>query len=254
MSTSDAAIARVSIKIPPLWKRNVRIWFAQVESQFEAAGITNEDTKYNHILGSLEPDIAETVSDLVLTKPAKTPYTTLKTRLITDFTTSDSARVRHLVQELELGDKKPSALLRQMQQLSQGQCTDQFLRAIFLDRLPVSVKAILATNTSATLEELGQMGDKIIEVLPSTTVAAVSSPTDVDSTVNKLVEQVTRLTEQVNQLSTRSRSCSRQRSSSRGRNTASKNQDDVCWYHTRYQEKARKCNLPCSFKQQQQGN
>ena len=163
---SDHSVSRVSIKIPPLWKKNVKIWFVQLESQFEASGISSEDTKYNYVVSSLDPEVAESISDLILNKPTSKPYTTLKGRLIADFTASDGARLKELLQDLELGDKKPTMLLRQMKQLSNNQCSDEFLRAIFLDRLPLSAKAILATNTSATLEELSHMADKIIEVLP----------------------------------------------------------------------------------------
>lgn len=257
MKVASAEVARVALKIPPLWKKNIRIWFVQLESQFDACGITSEDTKYNYVLSSLEPEVAESISDLILNKPSAAPYTILKDRLINDFTASDSVRLKALLQDIELGDKKPSVLLRQMRQLSNNQCTDEFLRTIFMDRLPVSVKTILATNSSASLEELGQMGDKIIEVLPSNSaVASIGNSVGETVSINMLCEQISKLTEQVNQLYTRSRSQSRyktnrSRNRSRSQSTSSNDNRDLCWYHQRFQDKAKKCTAPCSFKKQE---
>jgi hypothetical protein len=40
--------------------------------------------------------------------------------------------------ELELGDKKPSQLLREMRMLAGTQVKDDFLKTIFIQRLPVT--------------------------------------------------------------------------------------------------------------------
>lgn len=42
-----AQIARVSERIPPFWHAKPALWIAQIESQFAAAGITNDKTKYH---------------------------------------------------------------------------------------------------------------------------------------------------------------------------------------------------------------
>ena len=109
-------IARVSIKIPPIWQKNVKIWLLQIEAQFATANITAEMTKFNYIIGSLEPDVAELLSDF-LTKPlSNTPYTDLKSRIISEFEESETRKVTKLLMELELGDKKPNQLLRELQE------------------------------------------------------------------------------------------------------------------------------------------
>lgn len=60
---NEADIARVSVKIPPIWKKNIKVWFLQVEAQFTTLGITNETTKFNHVVASLEADVVELISD-----------------------------------------------------------------------------------------------------------------------------------------------------------------------------------------------
>jgi hypothetical protein len=111
---NEVELARVSVKIPPVWRKNIQVWFLQIEAQFSTAGITNENTKFHHVVGSLDTDVAELIADF-LTRPATvTPFTDLKSRLIQEFEESEGRKVTKLLTELELGDKKPSQLLREM--------------------------------------------------------------------------------------------------------------------------------------------
>jgi hypothetical protein len=55
---NEAELARVSVKIPPVWRKNIQVWFLQIEAQFSKAGITNENAKFNHVVGSLGTDVA----------------------------------------------------------------------------------------------------------------------------------------------------------------------------------------------------
>jgi hypothetical protein len=40
----EVELARVSVKIPSVWRKNIQVWFVQIEAQFSTAGITNENT------------------------------------------------------------------------------------------------------------------------------------------------------------------------------------------------------------------
>ena len=75
-------IAAVSIKLPPYWPADPHVWFAQVEAQFATRRITNECTKYQHVVASLQPDIAQEVRDFIIDEPAEKPFATLKAALI----------------------------------------------------------------------------------------------------------------------------------------------------------------------------
>ena len=70
-----------SIKIPPYWPADPQIWFAQVESQFAARGITAQRTMYDHIVGSLSTDVAMGIKDLLLKPPEEKPYNVHKQKL-----------------------------------------------------------------------------------------------------------------------------------------------------------------------------
>ena len=53
-----APVNRVTIKPPPFYRTNPTVWFRQMESQFVLAGITNDTTKYHHILAAIPEDVA----------------------------------------------------------------------------------------------------------------------------------------------------------------------------------------------------
>ena len=71
-------INRVSCKIPPLWKNNIQIWFVQVEANFATSQITNDLTKYNTVIASIDADPLVLVSDLILNPSTENRCETLK--------------------------------------------------------------------------------------------------------------------------------------------------------------------------------
>ena len=254
-------VAAVSIKIPPFWPADPEVWFAQVEAQFATRAITAQKTQFDYVVSSLSPEFAAEVRDLIITPPAENPYTTLKAELIKRTAASAQRKLQQLISGEELGDRKPTQLLRRMQQLlgdhiGAGADANAFLRELFLQRLPSSVRMVLASADAATdLSRLADMADKIVEVA-TPTVAAISN-TDSSSEVKQLKDEVTRLANLVAAL-TRDRP---RRPSFRGprrsRPSSPAPQDQqqqqqqpqrpLCWYHRKFGDAANKCQPPCSW-------
>ena len=69
---------------------------------------------FEHVIASLSPQYAMEVCDLILNPPTSAQYDTLKKQLVKRTTASEQHRLQQLE---ELGDGKPSQLLRRMQQL-----------------------------------------------------------------------------------------------------------------------------------------
>ncbi|KAF6217279.1 hypothetical protein GE061_001633 [Apolygus lucorum] len=91
-SAPGEQIARVSIEIPLLWRRNVKVWRLQVDAQFANSPVTQELTKYNYVLASLDGDVAELISDLLLKPLSVTPYSDLMNRLQAEFEISEGRK------------------------------------------------------------------------------------------------------------------------------------------------------------------
>lgn len=257
-------IARVSAKLPPLWKNNIQIWFIQVEVNFELAGIVNDATKYNHVVAAIDPNTLSAVSDILISPPKTNKYETLKKRLVKEFSQSETHKIRQLVSELQLGDDKPSYLFRKMKELAGTAFTDNnFLKTLWLQRLPAEVQAILSVSTE-TVDNLVNLADKILEVRSDTTGNAVAATSQTIEGRNPHAEEVSalrceiaELTKQVQRLARpqergyRERPFHRSPNRNYRRNSHSRERRDyggMCYYHFKFGDRAFGCKQPCNYR------
>lgn len=263
-SAADISAVSVDLKLPPFWPADPELWFAQVEARFTCRRISSQRSKFDYVVSSLSPEFAAEVRDLLLRPPADNPYTVLKEQLTKRTTASEQRKLQQLFTGEELGDRKPTRLLRRMQQLlgdRPGLMDASFLKELFLQRLPHNVRMVLAsTPDSITLENLAELADKIMEVAAPPSVCAVSAPTvaavstspGLTTEVEHLRADVTRLTKLVQELArpgTRSRSSVR---SSRRSPTPPTTTDPLCWYHQKFGDQAQNCRSPCTWSSKEQ--
>lgn len=122
---------------------------------------------FHYAVAALPPKIATEVRDLFFVPPPNEPYTTLKTELVKRASESEQRPLHQLLRSEELGDRKPSQLLRRLQQLL-GERAASFdtslLKELFLQRLPTNVRMVLATTSDLQLPALAQLADFFMEV------------------------------------------------------------------------------------------
>ncbi|GFW76109.1 uncharacterized protein TNCV_2057561 [Trichonephila clavipes] len=188
----------------------------QAECKRQTAHLVDDDTKYSALVANLDAETLSYVSDIVLSLPNSDKYHTLSQRLITQFTDSETQKIKKLLTDLQLGDEKPSHLLRKMKELSNGQLQDDFLQSLWIQRMPPHIQTVLSAS-SEPLDKLAIIADKVSEVVgaSSTTCAATtipppsqSSSCSVQPTMDSLVRQIQELSLQVAEL-TRERNSSR---------------------------------------------
>jgi hypothetical protein len=246
----EPSVCRVAIKLPPFWPDRVHVWFAQAEAQFLLAGITTDDTKYSHVLSQMDHRIAGEIEDIVINPPAEDKYKKLKDTLISRLSASEEQRVKRLLSDEELGDRKPSQFLRHLRSLAGTTLSDEnILRQLWLRRLPQYVQGILAAQGDLNLERIADIADKIIEAqpCPANAYAVSSSPP-----INTMMLQIEELNKQVaaltSALSDRSRPRTRPNSRARSTSLRKSPKSILCWYHGRFGKNARRCISPCNFK------
>lgn len=248
-----ASSSRITVKAPPFWRANPALWFCQLEAQFDLNRITSDRSKYHTVVAAIESSVLHQVSDLVLNPPETGLYNSLKQRLLDVFMESEQSRLKKLLGEIELGEQKPSSLLREMRNLAGDSITADLLKTLWLQRLPTNIQAILSISSEGT-DSLAIMADKIFETSPRPDEgASYSRSTDFQSQISALTRQIAQME---SHFSRRDRDLNYSRSRSRSKTPAkkfsnsSKSDSDqkVCWYHNKWGDKATSCVGKCDFK------
>ncbi|XP_066254127.1 uncharacterized protein [Euwallacea similis] len=163
-SNNATMVDRVAVKPPPFWSRNPELWFCQLESQFQLAGVTADSTKFHHVVSALNCEVIEQVGDLFRNPPAGDMFLAIKDRLITLFSESEEQKYKKLVSHTSLGDRKPSHLLNEMAGLGGTSVSKRLLKSMWLQQLPNQIQSILASSNDP-LEQLATRADQIAEIL-----------------------------------------------------------------------------------------
>ncbi|XP_037303419.1 uncharacterized protein LOC119193794 [Manduca sexta] len=252
----DGEVYKVSIRIPPFWPEEPEIWFAQVEGQFAINRITSDQTKFNHVINQLDNQYSKEVKDIIIKPPAENKYDTLKALLIKRLTESNEKKLKQLLMHEELGDRKPSRFLRHLQSLAGSDVPDDFLKTIWISRLPYGIQTVLAGQPGTTsLEDLADLADRVNDLSTTSPKVASVSQDNPSSVISDLTREVAELRRQFQKLASQRSGRSRSRtarprsgSSSRQRSQSNYRKYPLCWYHAKFGDRASKCVRPCDYK------
>lgn len=262
----DISAIALQAKIPQFWREQPRLWFAQFEAVV-APHKTSDEQKYNLVIPVLARKDIEQVSDIIYKPPETGKYNALKTRLLSVYEESESKQFQKLLSGLELGDQKPTQLLRVMRDLAGEKVPDNALKLLWMGHLPSQIRAVLSVNTESSLDTLAMMADKmmehtehtIAEVSQCSSTASSSTSSSQDLQFQLLTKEIEKLTLEIASLRKENASQRRSfrqnnyysRSRSRSRTRGGKKPGDSdweCYFHHRFGDKAKRCDSPCARK------
>ncbi|KAL0820711.1 hypothetical protein ABMA28_006540 [Loxostege sticticalis] len=255
----DISTVSVASKIPDFWPENPRLWFVQVEAILTPQK-TSDINMYYMVVAKLNKEAIQQVADILSKPPEQNKFETLKNRLLQIYEESETRQIQKLISEVELGDQKPSQLLRKMKELARGKIEDDTLNILWQGHLPSSVRAVLTVTSSQDLDSLASVADKIMETYQPARINEVSRSREpvtaydvaaIMAEISKINLKMAEMNQDRERYRGRSRSRSRNRNFSRSATRSSRTPDSpnwLCSYHYRFRARARKYVPPCNWR------
>ena len=131
-TTTQASISTIAIKLPQIWENNVASWFVIVESQFINSRITNDNTKYHHIIASLNECIVSKFIHIITNPPSEGKYDNLKQNLIRLLELSPREKAR------ERSRRQKTHRIIKFNATTKLRSTAELFKELFLEQLPIS--------------------------------------------------------------------------------------------------------------------
>jgi len=130
-----------------------------VEGQFILGNITQDNLRFNYVLGALPESAVRGLGDLMLGPQLPNAFKQLKTRLLATHRLTEFGRMDKLLSAQPLGDQKPSDLLHGWCSTSESQL--KIFCYLFLQWLPVELRIILSKDRDSTLPVLAARADQL---------------------------------------------------------------------------------------------
>jgi len=211
----------VALKLPAFWTSQPEIWFTQAEAQFHIRNITADTTKYFYVVASLDQETAGQLLDVLRAPPEQDKYQHLKRQLLQKFGLNRRNRAAKLLDMPCLGDRKPSELLADMRSLSDGHTSCMLFEELFLRHMPTDIRMQLAEQDFSDLDAVAERADALWQV-KAADARGISS-----ETMPVLAHTVKKVTPPARPPTVTS--------------------EGLCFYHTKFGDKAKKCRAPCTF-------
>lgn len=273
------------LNIPPISVLGPQTFFNLLETYFKCNNISADTDKFCKLGFALPEDFIIEISDIINDPDENTlKYECAKQRIFAKYSLTTEQKIQKLIAGVETHNKSPSQILQQIKSLSKGTIDDpEAIKNLWMMKLPVFIKAILASRPEDSVDQLAVLADSIQRNTQTNSLTSECDTTSIpqssstESELRKLLKEATdelarlklekanaRQTDQmqvppweiaINSLrqefmrnsTSRNRSRSRRRFHSRNRGR-SDSRNRFCYYHTKFGAKAIKCVQPCSWK------
>ncbi len=226
------------------------MWFHQAEAAFRRSNVTVSYTKYDHVLMKLPTDVVMSVRDLVNTMQPNTTdaYEQLKARLTESYGKTKWQQVNTLLDMPPLGDRRPSHLMNEMLALlPTGVNKDgAIFLGIYLRKLPSTMRDHLAAANHNTAAAIAAHADILWDARCGEAAVSQLSDASITAVANMNISYRRRSPDR--RSPDRRRGRSRQgRRQTPGPDSRKRDSSTLCFYYSRFGQKAMKCEAPCSW-------
>ena len=134
----------ITLRVPPFSTNRPKVWFHQFEAIFTNRRITPQRIMYTHIVEAVPIESAEEIEDLLEHPPTEKQFDVLKEAILHRLEISVNVKLRELVNDVFMGDRELSQLLRFMKSLLGRRHMDEnIMRQLWFEKLPQSMMHIL---------------------------------------------------------------------------------------------------------------
>ncbi|XP_058810382.1 uncharacterized protein LOC131675421 [Phymastichus coffea] len=265
MSAADEDVASVTkCRLPDFWPGRAKLWFYKVEADFNVGRIKSDDSKFNLVIRALDHVALDEVADIIRNPPAQNKYEALKSRILERLADSAEKQLEQMLTCMQLGDKKPSQLYRQMAELAGNNATEDLLKTRWLTLLPQHARNTLKIfKAKCTLQELLDAADAILDSNTSPATLSIDAPSILAthhrapdfSEIRTLLSELISVSREIlirvssppsSPTGTAQHNTSAQRRS-RSQSRPRPHANGICYYHNRFGAAASRCSLPCAW-------
>lgn len=162
-----------TVKIPRFWPEMPDVWFAQVESTLRSQGVQSDTEMYDAVLMALDANTVRQISDIVRRPPETDKFDALKAAIVKRLNDSRERQLQKFLNEIQLENRKPSQLLREMQDLVGEGVREDLLRTRFIQCMPTGIRSFLVGSSELSLDKLADTADRLMESCSGHSVMSV---------------------------------------------------------------------------------
>jgi len=106
----ESYVDRMGMRLPDFSPADPAVWFLMIESNFKAARIVADSTKYAHVMSTLGSRYIEEIRDIVISPPAEHMYDFLKSEVIKRLSPPQELKTRQFLEHEARADRRPQAV------------------------------------------------------------------------------------------------------------------------------------------------
>jgi len=226
-------------------------WFRNINSTFAASRVTRSATKFHWAVSKLPVSLMDTIGH-ICDNPSVylDPYQELQNILLESYGLSAAQKTSHLLDHPGQGTNKPSVLMDQLLAMKPNSLEDA-IRVLFFRKVHNCIRDGVNPNNYKNLGDLTKRCNEVWESrsassMASASVAAAAVPRSASPARSSRRNSSLFLGKRPALAKSHRR---RSPTPAAARGTQDGGQEGLCFYHARFHARARKCEEPCTYQE-----